>query len=326
MRVLLAEDDAFLRQLLRVTLRRAGHEVVETPDGERAWEVMEKERPRLAIVDWMMPRVDGPDLIRRIRGAGWAGYTYIILLTARDDRKDVLDGLSTGADDYLTKPFHREELLARVGVATRILEREARLRESLAREEELAMRDPLTGLLNRRAMQERSSAELSRATRERTDLGLVMADIDHFKRFNDECGHLVGDRALCHVAGLLRGTIRDYDFVGRWGGEEFLVVLPGTSLGQASVVADRIQKSVESAHLALGDRVPPALQLSLGVTAFSARRGPRTLDQLLEEADEALYRAKAQGRNRVCLAEAATGPTSPGSGDPPAAGADATST
>jgi two-component system, cell cycle response regulator len=303
MRVLLAEDDIFLRQLLRVTLRRAGHEVVEATDGQHAWDLMQKERARLAIVDWMMPRMDGPDLIRRIRGAGWPGYTYIILLTARNDRQDVLDGLSTGADDYLTKPFHREELLARVGVATRILERETKLRESLAREEELAMRDSLTGLLNRRAMQERATAELNRAMRERNDVGLLMVDIDHFKAFNDQCGHLLGDRALGHVAEILRGTVRDYDFVGRWGGEEFLVVLPGTSLAQAVLVADRIQSAVAARPLALGDRVPPALKLSLGVTAFSPQRGPRTMDQLLEEADAALYRAKAQGRNRVCIAE-----------------------
>jgi two-component system, cell cycle response regulator len=311
MRVLLAEDDVFLRQLLRVTLRRAGHEVVEAADGQHAWDLMQRERSRLAIVDWMMPRVDGPDLIRRIRGAGWPGYTYIILLTARNDRQDVLDGLSTGADDYLTKPFHREELLARVGVATRILERETKLHESLAREEELAMRDSLTGLLNRRAMQERATAELNRAMRERNDVGLLMVDIDHFKTFNDQCGHLLGDRALAHVAEVLRGTVRDYDFVGRWGGEEFLVVLPGTSLAQASLVADRIQSTMAARPLALGDRVPPALQLSLGVTAFSPQQGPRTMDQLLEEADAALYRAKAQGRNRVCIAAPASRPPTP---------------
>jgi two-component system chemotaxis response regulator CheY len=321
MKVLLAEDDAFLRQLLRVTLRRSGHEVVEAEDGQAAWDLLQKERVRVAIVDWMMPRVDGPDLIRRIRGAGWPGYTYIILLTARNARQDVLDGLGTGADDYLTKPFHREELLARLGVATRIVEREAKLRESLAREEELAMRDSLTGLLNRRATQERTLAELNRAMRERNDVGLVMVDIDHFKAFNDARGHLVGDRALCHLAEILRATVRDYDFVGRWGGEEFLVVLPGASLAQAAAVAERIRAAAAGAPLSLGDGQAHALQLSLGVTAFTAQRGPRTLDQLLEEADEALYRAKAQGRNRICLAEGTVRAPGPGVREVAAAGA-----
>jgi two-component system chemotaxis response regulator CheY len=160
-------------------------------------------------------------------------------------------------------------------------------------------------------MQERATAELNRAMRERNDVGLLMVDIDHFKTFNDQCGHLLGDRALAHVAEVLRGTVRDYDFVGRWGGEEFLVVLPGTSLAQASLVADRIQSMMAARPLALGDRVPPALQLSLGVTAFSPQQGPRTMDQLLEEADAALYRAKAQGRNRVCIAAPASRPATP---------------
>jgi two-component system chemotaxis response regulator CheY len=312
MKILLAEDDAFLRQLLRVTLRRSGHEVVEAEDGQAAWDVLQKERVRVAIVDWMMPRVDGPDLIRRIRGAGWPGYTYIILLTARNDRQDVLEGLSTGADDYLTKPFHREELLARLGVATRIVERETKLRESLAREEELAMRDSLTGLLNRRATQERTQAELNRAMRERNDVGLVMVDIDHFKAFNDDCGHVVGDRALCQVGEILRGAVRDYDFVGRWGGEEFLVVLPGASLAQAAAVAERIRSVAAGTPVPLDGGERPLLQLSLGVTAFTAQRGPRTLDQLLEEADEALYRAKALGRNRACVAEVPVRTPAPG--------------
>ena len=311
MKVLVAEDDAGLRQLLKIYLNRAGHEVVEATDGLQAWELLKEESLRLLIVDWMMPGMDGAELIRRIRAAGWPGYTFIILLTAKSTKDDIVAGLNMGADDYLAKPFNRDELIARLGVGERILDLETRLSASLARVEELATHDSLTGLYNRRALYEHAHAELSRAARLKTSVSCIMLDVDHFKAVNDQYGHLVGDQALCLIAELLRQNKRNYDYVGRWGGEEFLVVLPATNLQEAGVVAERLRTAVAAAGLLLPEREPLPLRVSLGVTSSSTASGPVTLDELLQQADEALYQAKAAGRDRVCFYEASPDASNP---------------
>ena len=306
MKVLIADDDALLRQMLQAQLADSGHEFVFASDGLEAWELLQREYIRMVIVDWMMPELDGPELIRRIRDAGWPGYTYIILLTARSGRDDIVKGLNLGADDYVTKPFRHDELLARMGVGARILELEKRLSESLAREEALATRDGLTGLPNRRALSDVARVELSRAARARTSVGLIVMDLDHFKRINDEFGHAAGDKALQQVAEVLQKSKRDYDYTGRWGGEEFLVVLPGTSLSQAAMVAERIRTSIQAVRLDLGRPEPVELRASLGVTCAPPVSPPVELDDLLRQADAALYRAKREGRNRVRLHEPPT--------------------
>jgi two-component system cell cycle response regulator len=299
MKVLIAEDDALLRQMLHGQLGVAGHELVFASDGREAWDLLQREDIRMVIVDWMMPEVDGPELIRRIRDAGWPGYTYIIFLTARSGREDVVAGLQAGADDYVTKPFSIDELLARIGVGARILQLEGRLNESLAREEALATRDSLTGLPNRRALSDHARVELSRAARARTTVGLILMDLDHFKRINDQYGHAAGDEALRRVAEVFQRNKRDYDFTGRWGGEEFLVVLPSTSLEQSAMVAERIRKSLETMKLDLGGPEPVELRASLGVVCAPPVTPPVDFEDLLRQADSALYRAKADGRNRV---------------------------
>jgi two-component system chemotaxis response regulator CheY len=301
MKVLIADDDGLLRQMLQTQLAGAGHELVFASNGLEAWELLERECIRMVIVDWMMPEMDGPALIRRIRDAGWPGYTYVILLTAKSGRDDVVEGLNLGADDYVTKPFRHDELLARMGVGERILRLEARLSESLAREEALATRDSLTGLTNRRALSEFARVELSRAARARTSVGLILMDLDHFKRINDRFGHAAGDKALRQVAEVLQRNRRDYDCTGRWGGEEFLVVLPGTTLSQAETVAERIRESIQAARLDLGGPEAVQLSVSLGVACAPPASPPAELDDLLRQADAALYRAKQEGRNRVRL-------------------------
>jgi two-component system chemotaxis response regulator CheY len=253
----------------------------------------------MVIADWIMPGLDGPELVRRIRAAEWPGYTYVMLLTVRSEKRDVVEGLNAGADDYLTKPFHPDELLARLGVGTRILDLEARLHRMLAREKGLASTDGLTGLLNRRGLYERARHELSRSRREASDISLVMMDLDDFKRFNDAHGHLAGDRALCLVADALREELRDYDFAGRWGGEEFVVVLPGTGPAQAERAAERIRAAVARLIVPVEGRLAPPLLLSLGVASACGGREDRDLDTLLEQADAAMYRAKSGGGNRV---------------------------
>ena len=303
MKILVVDDDSTLRHILRIQLTRAGYEVVEAEDGQIAWDIVQRENLRFVITDWMMPEMDGPEFIRRIRQTNLPGYTYIIMLTAKEGKDSVVTGLEAGADDYLTKPFDPGEFRARVAIGKRIINLETRLSESLVRLEELAMRDGLTGLFNRRALYQHTENELSRARRENFPLSLVLLDIDHFKSVNDQHGHLVGDQALRLVADIITHSKRPYDWAGRWGGEEFLVVLPNTGPPEARIVAERMRENVARAHFVLPDD-DRSLQLHISLGVSSASVSPDStlmLDQLLHHADEALYRAKRGGRNRVCL-------------------------
>jgi two-component system chemotaxis response regulator CheY len=300
-KVLIADDDSLFRQMLSGMLAAGGYETITASNGLEALEILEREHVRMLVVDWRMPGLDGPGLIRRIRSANWPGYTYIILLTAMSGREEIVEGLRVGADDYVTKPFRHEELLARMGVGARIVKLETGLSESLAREEERSGLDSLTGLPNRRALYARARAELGRAEREKTNVGVVMIDIDHFKQINDRLGHAGGDGALRLVADALRSGKRDYDCPGRWGGEEFLVILPGASLEHAAAVAERIRASMSALRLGVPGSEALVLESSFGVSSASPGTRPIGLDELLRQADDALYRAKAAGRNRVCV-------------------------
>jgi two-component system chemotaxis response regulator CheY len=274
---------------------------VEAASGPEAWDTLQRENVRMLVAGWMMPGLDCRELVRRIRSANWPRYTYIILLAAKNGRDDVVEGLNTGADDCVARPFLQEELLARMGVGMRLLEMETRLSASLAREEAKATLDSVTGLPNRRALHDRARLELNRARREKQSLSVIMMDIDQFKQINDELGHAAGDDALLRAAEALQKGTRDYDYTGRWGGDEFLVVLPGTPLSQAALVAERIRASVETIHLRAGGADAMALRCSLGVACSSSASHPVELKELLHQADDALYRAKAEGRNRVCI-------------------------
>ena len=299
MRILVVDDDPLLRQLLRAHLTRVGHEVLTMADGRSAWKLLQREPIRLVITDWMMPGLDGLELTRRIRLADFPGYVYVILLTARDDKADIVSGLKAGADDYLTKPFDPGELCARVAIGERILDLETRLREARDQLQELATHDSLTGLLNRRAIYDHAEEELARARREARPMSLVLLDVDHFKAVNDQHGHLVGDQALRLIADTIVQNIRSYDKAGRWGGEEFLLVLPRTTLSEAVAVAERVRAGVAASQLPLSDGGCLQLRASLGV-ANTSPEIPWDLDTLLRQADQALYCAKRKGRNRVC--------------------------
>jgi two-component system chemotaxis response regulator CheY len=243
----------------------------------------------------------GLDLVTRIRALD-GGYTYTILLTALADKERVLQGLAAGADDYLTKPYMPEELLARVKIGERILQLEDHLGDAREQMEYLAMHDSLTGLLNRRAIQQHVEAETVRATRTAAPMGVILMDLDLFKDVNDRFGHSVGDQALRNFSEIVQQMIRPYDWAGRWGGEEFLIVLPGVSEVDAVSVAERIRISVETAMLPLPDGSAMRFTVSMGVASASGTKGPIVPEKLVQAADEALYRAKSEGRNRVCLA------------------------
>jgi len=300
MRLLVVDDDALLRRSLNLQLTRAGYEVHDAEDGEAAWAMVEQDTYRFLITDWNMPGMSGPELVRRIRARPAAGYTYILMLTAHSDRMDVLTGLNAGADDYLTKPFDMEELRARVGIGVRILELEARLQESLASAAELAVRDGLTGLFNRRAFDSRLADEVQRAVRYQRPLSLLMIDIDHFKLYNDQHGHPQGDALLRELSTLFLNCVRSTDFVARYGGEEFAVILPETNPSNAQAVASIIRERV-CAHPFLFRETQPGGALTVSVGVAGNDDGLPEADRLLLTADQALYQAKGAGRNLVMV-------------------------
>ena len=308
MKVLIAEDDAVSRTILQRAVEKLGHEVLAAEDGGRAWDLY-GEAPDVEVVisDWMMPEVDGLELCRRVRaeerGDG-RGYTYFIFLTALGDREHLLQGLEAGADDYLSKPLDRDELGMRLTSALRVTELHRRLAFQNEELEELnrmlfeqSRADPLTSLGNRLRLREDLEVLHGRAKRYGHSYAVVLCDVDHFKAYNDHYGHLAGDDALRRVAEAISSSLRGGDAAYRYGGEEFLMVLPEQDVGVASTIADRLRRTVE----ALG--IPHEANASGGVVTISA--GVAILaetgdaDDLLREADAALYEAKEAGKNTV---------------------------
>jgi diguanylate cyclase (GGDEF)-like protein len=298
MQVLVAEDNPVFQSMLRSMLSRWGYEVVAAPDGAHAWRLLRSEAgPRLAILDWMMPGMDGPEVCRRVRALGREPYVYILLLTARTDSRDLVEGMDAGADDYVTKPFNAHELRVRLRAGRRILELQGELvrtREALRRQ---ATRDGLTGVWNRTAILETLERELARADRENGALGVLLADLDHFKKVNDTYGHMAGDAVLREAARRMQAGLRRYDSLGRYGGEEFLVVLPGCDSCGAAARGERLREAVRSRAFS----VPGAeltMTCSVGVS-WTGTPQPQQAAALVRSADEALYRAKNAGRDGV---------------------------
>jgi two-component system cell cycle response regulator len=299
MRILIAEDDLTSRNMLAAVLRKAGHEVMETVDGAETWKELQRpDAPRLVILDWMMPGMDGLEVIRQVRAVKTDRPPYLIMLTARGEKADIIAGLDAGANDYLAKPFDVGELRARVEVGRRMVEMQDALckaRDALAHE---ASHDPLTRIFNRRAVVSVLSRELSRESRQHHGLAAGICDIDHFKKINDTYGHMVGDDVLCAFTRLLRTGLRDYDCLGRIGGEEFLVIAPEVDNDGATNLFERLRMRV--ANTPISTRAGTVtITVSIGVRIV--REGD-TIDTVLAAADDALYRAKKGGRNRVCLA------------------------
>jgi diguanylate cyclase (GGDEF)-like protein len=297
-RILIAEDDAVSRRLLEAFLSRWGYEVVAARDGAEAWELLQRaDAPKLAILDWMMPGMDGVQVCRKTRERVSQPYVYILMLTAKDRKQDIVQGIEAGADEYMIKPFDAHELKAHLLAGKRILD----LQEQLIRaREELrvqATHDLLTALWNHASILDIVQVELERAQRQGTALGLVMGDLDHFKGINDTYGHPAGDAVLREVARRMHACVRPYDSVGRYGGEEFLVVIPGCDLVDAQHQAERLRASVRGQPITLSEASLP-VTISLGVAATSE---PKSTDpeSLLRAADAALYLAKHNGRDRV---------------------------
>ena len=301
MRILIAEDDSTSRTILAGVLKKNGHEVVATVNGAEAWQAMqEPDAPGLAILDWMMPEMNGPDVVRLIRTVPTDRPPYIIMLTSKSEKADIIAGLDAGADDYLAKPFDPGELRARIEVGRRILELQATLHEANIALAHEATHDPLTGIYNRRATMDALSRELSREERQRNGLAIGMCDIDYFKKINDVHGHQVGDEVFCGVVCLMVKCLRQYDSVGRFGGEEFVVITPGVKEGNVGALYERFRAAVaDNPIVTKAGEIPITLSIGIAVCGQSAK-----VDDLLAAADTALYQAKNGGRNRVCVADA----------------------
>jgi two-component system cell cycle response regulator len=303
MRILIAEDDAISRRILEATLKRSGYDVVAACDGHAAWDALQApDAPRMAILDWMMPGMDGPEVCRAVRKRGDQGYVYLLLLTAREGKQALVEGLEAGADDYLVKPFDAFELKARLDVGRRILDLQRQLLSAYEEMRQRATHDALTGVYNRGAILEHLQQEWNRTQREGGTLGVIMCDLDHFKRVNDTYGHPAGDAVLREAARRMRSTVRSYDAVGRYGGEEFLIVLPRCTPNTICSLAERLRERIAGEPVSIGSTTLP-ISMSIGVSIGYEQRDVEP-HALLHAADAALYKAKHTGRNRVvCSAE-----------------------
>jgi two-component system, cell cycle response regulator len=302
MKILIADDDSLSRRMLKSTLERSGYDVIAVEDGSAAASALcEPEGPRMALLDWMMPGVDGPGVVRMVRVRRGQQYVHMILLTSRQAKEDVIAGLDAGADDYLTKPFNPQELRARLRTGERILSLEDTLVHAREEMRYRATHDTLTGLWNRGVILELLQRELQRGKRQQHQgsVTILLGDIDHFKQVNDTFGHAAGDAALRKVAKHLTDSVRNYDAVSRYGGEEFLVVLPSCDAKSGCDRAEHIRHKLELEPVITGEAKIP-LTLSMGV-ANSGEWPGLDAEALIRKADEALYQAKGDGRNRVII-------------------------
>ncbi|MBI4690197.1 MAG: diguanylate cyclase [Nitrospirae bacterium] len=305
MRILIVEDDPVSRKLLQKTLEDWGYEIITADNGQMALEIIIKENLKFVIADWLMPVMDGLTLCRMIRSQH-KGYVYFIMLTGKDKKEDIIEGLKAGADDYVVKPFDRSELQVRVRAGERILNLEKELtekNESLQRLniklEELVRTDTLTGIGNRLSFYETIAKIHHRACRYAHSYGIIMCDIDYFKQYNDTYGHLAGDDILKKTAHTIKKNIRMSDEVFRYGGEEIVVVLPDQDRKTTMDVAEKIRAGIEALSIENREVERGILTISCGTSAFDMEKPDNRWEDILNEADHALYIAKSQGKNKV---------------------------
>lgn len=304
MRVLIADDSLVMRRLLQATLESWGYDVQTASDGAEAWSILQAgDAPQIAILDWIMPVFTGLEICRLLRRRQESSYTYVILLTSKSQREDIVEGMGAGADDYVVKPFDKHELEVRLRAGRRIVELQNELIQTQEALRVQALRDVLTGCWNRRAILDILERELLRARREQSSVGVVLADLDHFKTTNDRWGHAAGDAVLQEAARRLEAGIRPYDALGRYGGEELLIVLPGCNEHASLTLATRLAASLREEPVQFNELNIP-LSASFGVSSAPPASAV-SVEELLKAADDALYEAKRLGRDRAVYAPAA---------------------
>jgi diguanylate cyclase (GGDEF)-like protein len=297
-RILVVDDNSDNVEIIATRLRYRGYHIMEAATGEEALSGVHRDCPDLILLDVMLPDIDGYEISRRIKSDETLPFIPIILVTARDSTQDKVAGLDAGADDYLTKPINFPELEARVRSMLRIKRLQDELEEKNRELERLSISDGLTGLFNHRHIYGLLHEEFERADRTNERLTVAMFDLDRFKAVNDNYGHQAGDRVLEQFAGILRECAREIDRLGRYGGEEFLAVLPDTGIDDAFVFVERVRREVARRPFDIGRGEPLAMTTSCGVATYPHEliADPETL---VRYADEALYAAKAAGRNRA---------------------------
>jgi len=299
-KILIADDELVSRHLMKAALRDMGYDVVVVDNGQDAWEVLQEGEARIALIDWVMPGLDGIEICRRVREAGMLGYVYVIVVTGRDQTEDVVAALDAGADDCVTKPFRPEELSARVRTGIRIVMLERALRETQDELRLIATRDELTKVWNRPAILRLLEGEVNRSRREYKPFAIALVDIDHFKQVNDRLGHLAGDVVLAEVASRLTSACRSYDRVGRYGGEEMVVLMPGCESDAAFDVSERLRCAVSACDI-LTPEGAASVTVSVGAASNQDRLNVSST-VMVRAADRALYESKGNGRNRVTIA------------------------
>lgn len=299
MKIIVADDSAVYRRLVETALAKGECELLWAINGKEALKLFVEQDPSIVITNWEMPDLTGIDLCVEIRRRQ-KSFVYLILLTANSQKQQIVEGLTAGADDYLTKPFHAGELLARVGVGRRFaaLYRDIETKNQLL--EELARTDPLTGLQNRRAVEEWATRQLNGAVRYGFPLWIAIIDLDHFKKVNDTYGHQAGDLVLRQVAEIIKDNTRSSNLCGRLGGEEFVIVFSQVNFDGAGTALERLRAKLQCEKFEF-EGTTLDVTASFGVAGFQGKEAPE-FAELLRRADEALYRAKQKGRNRVQFA------------------------
>ncbi|MBL9140821.1 MAG: diguanylate cyclase [Phycisphaerae bacterium] len=295
MRILIADDDGVSRLALKALLTRHGHEVTAVTDGTEAWEILKgNDPPRLAILDGQMERMDGVEVCRLVREQPRLRSTFLIILTSRSEMGNLVAGLDSGANDYLTKPFDPQELIARIRVGEQMIGLQSELAARIRELDVLNNTDALTGIANRRALVAQLDIECERANRYGAPLAIAMLDLDRFKSLNDTYGHQYGDEVLKTLGTILSSTARATDLVARYGGEEFVIILANTDANDALAAAEKFRAAIES-H----DWLHQPITASFGVSSWGP--GATTAADLMQRADKALYASKHGGRNRSTL-------------------------
>jgi diguanylate cyclase (GGDEF)-like protein len=301
MKILIAEDDQISSRILEKNLTDWGYQAVLARSGQEAWDSLRDADLRMAILDWMMPGMDGIEICRKIRLRKKYNYTYIILLSAKDRKQDIIAGLSSGADDYMTKPVNFLELKARLQTGRRIVDLEDKLLLIQNQLKDIASRDSLTKLWNRAEIIKFLREELERGQRERKPTGVIMLDIDHFKKINDFYGHHIGDMAILFIVSRLKKKVRKSDKIGRYGGDEIIVILPNCGTHEITIVAERLRAAVARRSIKTETGTIP-LTISIGCASSESSSLP-TAERLIKQSDEALLKAKNLGRNCVYVDE-----------------------
>jgi diguanylate cyclase (GGDEF)-like protein len=311
--VLIIDDDSNITNLLSKRLSQEGFNVITAKDGQSGLQLAAQKLPDIILLDLLMPEMSGKDVLRELKSDSKTLSIPVIILSAIADTSDKIDGLSLGANDYIVKPFRFKEVLARVQTQLRIAsthkELEQKHNDLLEKNKilkKLAITDPLTGLFNKGYLMKRLRSEVSRSIRYNQPLCCIMVDIDSFKKFNDTYGHIVGDNVLKTIAKTLKDASRDCDIVTRYGGEEFLIICPNTTLDGACNLAERIRETVYSTSLPLEDNEDLFLSISAGVKCMyytSEADTKAAANDMINAADLALYKAKSNGKNKVVVAE-----------------------